>query len=89
MNLSFAAALPAPRLLLLLRERLYERGEVRVKVARLGGSEVRVDQVLHWPREDLEHGRAGPEEVRAEERHFVQQENRAEGGTPLHPRVRR
>jgi hypothetical protein len=79
----------AARLLLLLSEHLHERGEVRVEVARLGGAEVRVEQVLRRAREDFEHGRAGLEEVRAKERRVVQQENRAEGGTPLHPRERR
>lgn len=44
---------PAAGLVLVVRERLQERGKVGVKVARFGGAEVRVDRVLGRPRENF------------------------------------
>ena len=59
-------------LVLLVGERLEERREVRVEVARLGDAEVGVEQVLRRLGEDRADGRALDEQLRPEEGHVVE-----------------
>ncbi len=75
-------------LVLLVDERLQQRREVRVKVARLGDAKVAVQQLLRRPREDRGDRGALDEQLRAQEGDVVEQEDRAERGPLVHARER-
>ena len=73
-------------LVLLVDERLQERREVRVEVARFGDAEVGVEQVLRGAREDRAGDRGAlDEQLRAEVGHVVEQEDRAVRGPLARP----
>lgn len=47
---------PTIGLVFLVSERLYQWGEIGIKVARFGSAKVRVDRVLGWSRENSQYG---------------------------------